>query len=572
MAANDQHSARLKRLLHKVLKGETQLKTPTQCKQFIEAICMEPDPPLCIENIISSPCGISSIQEAIRADVSLTGLNEHSVNLLSYIQAPAIKTLSGGQFLTLILNAVAEASSFWMAFIAAFKERKLTEAGQKCFAWALLHLIQIPSETVSPHLPLAKEVESLLLVSPHIDVRNLGQKIKHTISVSSSPSSITARDDITPGGRHDNDFVEFREIAILPSADELASTEAPFLRLSVALDDPHTEGTREALYLDNQFRLLREDMIYEMREELQIALGPKKGKKHRGFVVEGLRLLDCNLGNSTRRIKWSLILECKNELPQFHKMNPAKRKVWLKSHPRFLKHQSLTSLIVDGQVLAFPTIRRDEDLLVKSKPQIVLELEGEMAMQKLLLRMKSAIDVKLIQIDVAVFAYEPILNALKSMRVLPLSAELLFWKQGSAPGLLMLPHKLKGAVDHVRSGADVGKLVDLPNQTVLDAAQQRSLINGLTQKLSIIQGPPGEFYNHNIDNERLSSDLQELESLSSARYLPSSSTLSPMSRFSLFVTLTMLSINFWRTFLTSTYLPRRWFASAASQQRARSQC
>ena len=572
MAVNDQRSARLKRLLDTVLKGKTQLGTPTQCKQFIEAICMEPDPPLCIENIISSPCGISSIQEAIRADVSPSGLNEQSVNLLSYIQAPAIKTLSGGQFLTLILNAVAEASSFWMAFIAAFKERKLTEAGQKCFAWALLHLIQIPSETVSPHLPLAKEVESLLLASPHIDVRNLGQKIKHTISVSSSPSSTTARDDITPGGRHDNDFVEFREIAILPSADELASTEAPFLRLSVALDDPHTEGTREALYLDNQFRLLREDMIYEMREELQIALGPKKGKKHRGFVVEGLRLLDCNLGNSTRRVKWSLILECKNELPQFHKMNPPKRKAWLKSHPRFLKHQSLTSLIVDGQVLAFPTIRRDEDLLVKSKPQIVLELEGEMAMQKLLLRMKSAADVKLIQIDVAVFAYEPILNALKSMRVLPLSAELLFWGQGSAPGLLTLPYKLKGVVDHVRSGADVGKLVDLPNQTILDAAQQRSLINGLTQKLSIIQGPPGEFYNHNIDNECLSADLQELESLSSARYSPSSSTPSPMSRFSLFVTLTMLLINFWRTFLTSTYLPRRWFASAASRQRARSQC
>ena len=253
-------------------------------------------------------------------------------------------------------------------------------------------------------------------------------------------------------------------------------------------------------------------------------------------------------------------------------MNPPKRKAWLKSHPRFLKHQSLTSLIVDGQVLAFPTIRRDEDLLVKNKPQIVLELEGEMAMQKLLLRMKSAADVKLIQIDVAVFAYEPILNALKSMRVLPLSAELLFWGQGSAPGLLTLPYKLKGVVDHVRSGADVGKLVDLPNQTILDAAQQRSLINGLTQKLSIIQGPPGEFYNHNIDNECLSADLQELESLSSARYSPSSSTPSPMSRFSLFVTLTMLLINFWRTFLTSTYLPRRWFASAASRQRARSQC
>jgi hypothetical protein len=184
-----------------------------------------------------------------------------------------------------------------------------------------------------------------------------------------------------------------------------------------------------------------------------------------------------------------------NEFRQFHKMDLAKRKTWLKKHPRFLKHQSLTSLIVDGQVLAFPTIHRQEELLVTSKPQIVLELEGGMAMQKLLLRMNSATHLKLIQIDVAVFAYEPILNALKSMRVLPLSTELLFWKKGLAPGLLTLRRKLKSVVDHVRSqsGADVGKLVDLP-QIVLDAAQQKSLItDGLTQNLSIIQGPPGEF-------------------------------------------------------------------------------
>ena len=492
MTVNDQRSARLNRLLDTVLKGKTQLGTSTQCKQFIQAICIQPDPPLCIENIISSPRGISSIQEAIRADVSVSGLNDHSVNLLSYIQAPAIKTLSGGQFLTLILNGIAESSSFWAAFTTAFKEQKITEAGQESFAWALLHLIQIPSETVSPHLTLAKEVEPLL-GSPYINVRNLGQKIKHTIS---SSSIAIAQDDVTPGGRHDNDFVEFRDITILPTADELTSTEAPFLRPSAVLDDPCTEETREALYLDNQFRLLREDMIHEMREELQIALSPQKGKKLHSFMVEGLHLLHCDVGPSTRRIRWLLVLQCENEFRQFHKMDREKRKAWLK------KHQSLTSLIVDGEVLAFPTIHRQEELLVKNEPQIVLELDGRMAMQKLLLRMNSATHVKLIQIDVAVFAYEPILNVLKSMRVLPFSTELLFWKKGSAPGLSMLPHKLKGIVDHVRnqSAADVGKLVDLP-KIVLDAARQKSLINGLTQNLSIIQGPPGESCNHILISE-----------------------------------------------------------------------
>src|SRR5205085_2036397 len=136
MATTDLRSARLNRLLDTVLKGKTNLGSSTQCKQFIDAICMQPDPPLCIENIISSPHGLSSIQEAIRNDVSVSRLNEHGVNLLLYIQAPAIKTISGGQFLTRILNAIVESASFWTSFTTAFKERKLSEAGQKCFAWA----------------------------------------------------------------------------------------------------------------------------------------------------------------------------------------------------------------------------------------------------------------------------------------------------------------------------------------------------------------------------------------------------------------------------------------------------
>ncbi|OBZ78261.1 NFX1-type zinc finger-containing protein 1 [Grifola frondosa] len=75
---------------------------------------------------------------------------------------------------------------------------------------------------------------------------------------------------------------------------------APVLRPSSVLEDPETEDDRVAIYLDNQFRLLREDMIYEMREELQIALGNKK-RKHRGFVVEDLVLLDIFCGPDARR-------------------------------------------------------------------------------------------------------------------------------------------------------------------------------------------------------------------------------------------------------------------------------
>ncbi len=270
-----------------------------------------------------------------------------------------------------------------------------------------------------------------------------------------------SKDDIGPGGRHDNDFPDFREIAILPTTDELASTEAPFLRPSSDLDNPNTEEHREALHLDNQFRLMREDMIYEMREELQISLGKQKGKKRRGIVVDDIKMLDINLGDEDRRNKWAVVFQCLTDLPQLQKIkDPAKRKASLrKDNVKLLKNQSLACLLVDEKVLAFPSVRRDEDLLAKNPPEIVLEFEGETSTQNFLLKMKSAKKVKLIQIDVALFSYEPILTALKRMKVLPLAQELLFWKDGSELSQPLQPFALQSAIHSFeRTPAKIFKL------------------------------------------------------------------------------------------------------------------
>ncbi|KAF9021144.1 P-loop containing nucleoside triphosphate hydrolase protein [Hymenopellis radicata] len=488
--ADAQRRARLTRLFDTVLKGTTSLGSPAQCKQFIEAICSQPDPPLCIERIIASEHGIAALQAAIRADLSIDTLNKHAVDLIIFLQNPAIKTLSRGQLLTRVLLAIVEPPTFWSEFVTAFKEHKLREQGQRCFAWVLLQLILIPGEEESPYLPIAKDVKAALLLSSHLDVRSLGKHIEHTVSVSSSSSPPGASDDISPGGRHDNDFPNFRDIAILPTADELRSKELPFLRPAAVLDDPSSIEQREAIYIDNMFRLLREDMISEMREELQIALG-QTGRKHRGFVVDGLRVCDCT---ADERRKWSIILRCSKDLPQLEKFKkPLERMKAITSNPKLLKHQSLASLIVDGEIVAFPSVHRDEYRLAKEPPEIVLEVEGELAVRKLLLKLKTAERVKLIQIDVAVFAYEPILTALKSMKTLPLSKELLFWKEGEPIGHSVLHPRLQHAIDRQKRhrGRDLKALLTLPHPVVLDPTQEEAFLSGLTQDLSLIQGPPG---------------------------------------------------------------------------------
>lgn len=93
-----------------------------------------------------------------------------------------------------------------------------------------------------------------------------------------------------PGGRHDNDFNDIRKISIFPTADELA-TDNPFLPRAIEIAE-HLKGPDGlAFHIDGQFRLLREDMLRDLREEIQIALMIKKGRR-KGFSVENLSLTE----------------------------------------------------------------------------------------------------------------------------------------------------------------------------------------------------------------------------------------------------------------------------------------
>lgn len=74
-------------------------------------------------------------------------------------------------------------------------------------------------------------------------------------------------DSYRPGGRHDNDFKDFREISILPIPDEIASVEIPYYRRMCDVYNV-SEAQRAVMHYDNQFRLLREDLLAELRNDL----------------------------------------------------------------------------------------------------------------------------------------------------------------------------------------------------------------------------------------------------------------------------------------------------------------
>jgi hypothetical protein len=500
MSVENPRAARLKKHLDAIIHGKSPL-TKQNHQLFIEAICAQPDPATCINKIIASPNGLASIQNAMRYDLSTPFFNGNATDLLTYIQAPELAAISGGSFLNQVLLKIVEPPIFWAAFTQAFRERSLQDNAQCCFAWLLLQLISMQGETATPYRELAGDqmVLDVLLESPRADTRVHAQKIKHMLSAYNLGNYVDG--DYGPGGRHDNDFVDYREISILPTADEMISTELPFLRLSKELDDPETEETRLANYLDNQFRLYREDMIYEMREELQIALG-KKTRKHRSVVIEGFTLLDklhCETSKDSRSCKWGITLQCQKDLDLFRKIKPKDRKQHLDDNRKFLRHQSMACLIVDqDEIVAFPTVCRDEDLLAQIPPTVVLQLEGDASTQRALLKLKTARHIKLIQIDTALFSYEPVLRALQETNSMPLTQELLFWKEGQdiqRPSSAWPANIVQSVI--ANPGKDMQSVLNTSKPVLLDQSQTESLLSGLTQKVSLIQGPPViHFYTH----------------------------------------------------------------------------
>jgi hypothetical protein len=152
----------------------------------------------------------------MRFDIKLDFLNGPATKLLEYFQAPVLKTIAGGDHLNQVLLKIVDPPIFWAAFNQAFKGGLLHENGQVSFAWLLLQLISLPRDAAGPYREFAQDplILEMLTSSSLTDTRLFGNKIKHIVAAYSAGSPVD--DNYGPGGRHDNDFVNFRDIAILP--------------------------------------------------------------------------------------------------------------------------------------------------------------------------------------------------------------------------------------------------------------------------------------------------------------------------------------------------------------------
>ena len=361
----DSINSRLKKTFDDIISGNKQL-TDLLIPHFIRSISTHPDPATCLHTLITSERGLKAIQTAVCSNLSTESLNGDVAVLLAYLRNSKLEHLGGGDTLQRLLRALVESPNFWDSLSRTFSTGQLQQSMEHSFSWLLLQLVLLPPGFAERYrnTALDRDITQTLLRPPDPETRSNAYKINHLVSLYPDDEVIPLDWPEAPGWRHNNDFHSYRAISILPTPDEIISTERPHLRTVDEIDSLELASPIEVfeVHVENQFRLLREDLVQDTRESVQIALGDKKGKRTGDFIT-GLQLTDVY---TNEKSKWGLEFTCSDDLPFLSSAVDEKDRIHrLEKDRSYLRHGSFACLLSGNAIVAFVTIVRDVDLLVR---------------------------------------------------------------------------------------------------------------------------------------------------------------------------------------------------------------
>ncbi|KAL6407796.1 NFX1-type zinc finger-containing protein 1 [Ilyonectria robusta] len=475
-----------------------QVKNPIDARQFLnacDAFCQQQTTMKCVETLIASTNGLKALEAAVRAQLDPAFINLTVVPFLNHLSGPEVETLNDGRFLQQILVSILEPRSFWAALLDAYQNGKLNDSGLEAFAWLSLQIVSSQKPRLEEH---SQDVncfmkDKVLLESRSHNVRKIAYRIEHMIKIF-SPLAVPGF-ATRPGGRHDNDFEDFREISIYPTTDELLSSEEPFLqRLDDVFDSPME--TRAQVYRDWLYRQLREDMLAELREDLQVAMGQKQGRRKPTSLGQ-LRFIKADPNPKHRINTFTLNVTFGSGIFPPQMTSQAARKKYLEKSKASLHHNPIGALCRGSDIVAFGSLIRDLEMLQLMPPVAGIKFMNSEGVRKALLALlgPNTDDLKFYVVDTAMFAYKPILQRLKDMGELPLESQIVNPKQSSAE--YVPPPMLQALLQASTEAFEKGFGIQLPSSLCsskkvrLRGAQLESFINGLGEELALIQGPPG---------------------------------------------------------------------------------
>ncbi|KAF9869830.1 helicase required for RNAi-mediated heterochromatin assembly 1 [Colletotrichum karsti] len=496
-------ASRLLKVFGDVTKGGRVLATAADARLFLEAVRMNASPAACLEIITARDVAQNALRHSLRVDSSVSFINYHVIPFIAYMSDPGVKLMYNGQLLRQVLLLVVQPPILWGNLFNAYKESQLSGENLHIFAWLCLELASLPGEDYND---IISDITSALQLKPFREAqdhktRDLLYRIKKVLALRATTSPDD--DPETAGGRHDNDFANFREISIFPTSDEFYSGAQPFYRRASEVAAANS-SERPRIHLDNQFRLLREDMLGELRDDLKVAIGRKRGKKN-SQILGGLLPIGIDTGDEKRGRRCAVLLSCRAMPGTFKSLNLAKRKKFLENNKAFLRHQSFGALCGDDHIIAFAFVFRDVDQLMKSPPVIVLQFTSSDATARALDALQSPANLRFVLVHTPVFAYQPVLECLQEITEMPLEGGLLRLDTNSDDSSCSPPILSASVQACVRQLEDLlaggGRTQYRPQRRwfglgsrhfVLDESQNKAVLHALNSAVALIQGPPGK--------------------------------------------------------------------------------
>lgn len=492
-------ASKLVSLFNAVLYGKRLIQNTQDAALFLEAAtshASDKTPSSVVERLIDSKAGLDGLQAAVRKSFKLDFITSFTLPFLKLLSDPQIRSLGDGILLAKILDIILLPRSLWVELLKLHQDGQLQGEALIAIAWLCFEIVSSASTALGEHqdeVQAIMEGPSLLEASSH-EARAFAYRIQKIIHTKFTTVTDAAQGDYGPGGRHDNDFANFREIKIYPTNDELLSMEKPFLqRLDDIFESSATpREDRPAAYLDWMFRLLREDMLHELRDDLHVAMGKIKGRRQP--LSFGLLSMTKG-GNFGPRINArTLTIRCGRGMEYVEKMKMEKRKKYLSFPNAVFKHGSLAMLCLGTSIIAFGSMLKDNMALIEGKTIFGLQITEAISMKKALTAILGPDRDKLVLyvINTPTFAYEPILKRLKTLKELPLDNHLL---GRHAQSELDQPERMRDRIQTMVEACENHSKITLRSPLgkalCIGGAQLRSLINGLKNPLAQIQGPPG---------------------------------------------------------------------------------
>ena len=411
-------------------KGPAEIQTTKHAEAFLRSVCSNANPSDAVSLLVTSAHGLEALKKAVSFELTPDAINARVISLLKYLSSPELAIPSREEFVSSLFAAIQSAPFLLQKCLDALKANKLSEP--HLFAWFVFRLVASDQTLLEDHV--IKQIKEACVQSTISTVKQYGSKMN---SLAHGAKYLQADPTDVPGGRHDNDHANFRQIQIMPTAEEIVSTASPYLVRSADLQEAVYTEEADTCYLDRQFRLLREDIVGPLREEVANLrnlgdLDARTFARYSRRTYSIIRVPFVQVDSNRKGADRVFVEVPISDPPALNnskrdQSEPGRRKFWMEQ-PGILSFNCVVCVLLDMEPFCFATVCvRDVDLLKLRPSRIGLRFENSEKVYDMISRYEPG-RWNIVQVSASMFAYEPILKCLQKLEAVPFKQTLLEWK------------------------------------------------------------------------------------------------------------------------------------------------